>query len=567
MLCIHQSRANLRLRTLSALPEIIASSSRLTVLLSPTIFSELLSIAEVATFCAAHGLADGTPSAARVDFTPLWKPPWLLVNLVLEIAASLCTPLLLPLATATVGERVVRWPHGGGLSERSVGSSGMPVLSHVASLAAATLVARAPLVLYNAWTMSAALRAHEKVLQSMHMSHACLQSHTPARAALGRAACADAAERRLVWTMLADLAARIVPAAAHVVSAPSGEVTAGGGAAQFGVPTAGHATPGGAADNAAGGSGAADGGGGGALGGPDGGLANCTSYCAGSGGGGGGGGGDDGGGETDAEPASASSRGDAQLQERAARLEPWLQRSLWPCLAKRLGQPCMPSLPLALLVALPATYVSALEALGSRQWPWVSPTTPVAALVGVTDGAARGQVGAAGRAVIQAVGLPSKDGWLEGSHACSPFVHLAILPLTLLCSSLPLPLTFAFVDAVRRALRRCSSCCYGSDHERLGRCAELIAALAASALAHVLASVVALALPVALLGQTCGCAEAGNSAATARFCASLGALIALHSLFFASTHPRGVLLLAALAVGIGIGTFEANADGCRRGPV
>lgn len=74
-LCIHQSRKDLQIKGVSAIPEFVAKSDRMIVLWSDTYFERLWCNAEIATFAAING------GAARLDMLPLWLSPWILVTM------------------------------------------------------------------------------------------------------------------------------------------------------------------------------------------------------------------------------------------------------------------------------------------------------------------------------------------------------------------------------------------------------------------------------------------------------------------------------------------------------
>lgn len=78
-LCIHQTRADLMLAGINALPEIVTGSGRMLILWSGDYFERIWCNAEVATFFAANEGAD------KIDFLPLWLVPWLLSAMTLDI--------------------------------------------------------------------------------------------------------------------------------------------------------------------------------------------------------------------------------------------------------------------------------------------------------------------------------------------------------------------------------------------------------------------------------------------------------------------------------------------------
>eukprot|EP00929_Paragymnodinium_shiwhaense_P045866 TRINITY_DN23390_c0_g1_i2.p1 TRINITY_DN23390_c0_g1~~TRINITY_DN23390_c0_g1_i2.p1 ORF type:complete len:606 (+),score=70.87 TRINITY_DN23390_c0_g1_i2:129-1946(+) len=91
-LCIHQTRSELKLHGVAALPEFVASAKRLLLLWSDTYFERLWCNCEIATFCAVNGNADA------IDFQPLWLAPWVLVT----ISMDLVSIVLLAITTALV---------------------------------------------------------------------------------------------------------------------------------------------------------------------------------------------------------------------------------------------------------------------------------------------------------------------------------------------------------------------------------------------------------------------------------------------------------------------------------
>lgn len=104
----------------------------------------------------------------------------------LEAAGSLVGALLLPWSTPAVAP----W-----LAGLSTDASPLGVAtSHAVALGIAALLARLPLVVYNALAVTSALRTHEAIMKSL----AC--------PSIARATCSDPAERPIVLGLLAALA-------------------------------------------------------------------------------------------------------------------------------------------------------------------------------------------------------------------------------------------------------------------------------------------------------------------------------------------------------------------------
>ena len=208
-LCLHQSRTNLCARAIAALPEFVAGSDRLVACLDRHYFASLPALMEIAHFCAARGrdaaaketaaagdtaaaaveataVAGGSParkfptsseasesgelrpSARRspppnadyVDFLPLHTAPWLMINQALEAAACVASSsLLLPLTRAHVGDHVLAL-----LGEKAPLAE---ALSQAAALGAAALLARTPLIIYNAISLTRRLEEHEATLAAL----------------------------------------------------------------------------------------------------------------------------------------------------------------------------------------------------------------------------------------------------------------------------------------------------------------------------------------------------------------------------------------------------------------
>jgi len=77
-LCIHQTRAELKVAGVTALPEFVANSWRMIILWSNTYFDRLWCCAELATCIATRG------GAGHIHFQPLWLAPWVLVTILLD---------------------------------------------------------------------------------------------------------------------------------------------------------------------------------------------------------------------------------------------------------------------------------------------------------------------------------------------------------------------------------------------------------------------------------------------------------------------------------------------------
>lgn len=102
-LCIHQTREDLKLAGVSCLPEFVANSRRMSILWNSTYFERLWCICEVATFTAAKGGADS------VDFEPLWRAPWVLSTILVDlicISVSMKFMFLIPLASTFVEDLI-----------------------------------------------------------------------------------------------------------------------------------------------------------------------------------------------------------------------------------------------------------------------------------------------------------------------------------------------------------------------------------------------------------------------------------------------------------------------------
>ena len=142
-------------------------------------------------------------------------------------------------------------------------------------------------------------------------------------------------------------------------------------------------------------------------------------------------------------------------------------------------------------------------------------------------------------------------------------VRASTILLVCLSSPLPLPLALALIGGSRRVV---AGCCCGRQRRRPSApsgAVDLGVSILAAAAAYVLAAAAA-AVPAASLMPACGLipsdasSAASASAALATFGASLAALVALHSLLFASSNPRGVVTLAVLAFALfGGATYES----------
>lgn len=188
-MCLHQSRAALRARATAALPEFLLASRRVVLLASPAAFSQLMVIAEVATFaCAAScrsAWRTAWPPPRRLDLLPLTRAPWLLVAQLLDACACAASVPLLPRARAaiaplTAGMRAWDSPLGTPLCE-------------AAALGAVHLAARAPLILLNAMYLASVLREREAILALLASPSLCQLS-------------ADEADRPTLLALLARLA-------------------------------------------------------------------------------------------------------------------------------------------------------------------------------------------------------------------------------------------------------------------------------------------------------------------------------------------------------------------------
>ena len=99
----------------------------------------------------------------------------------------------------------------------------------------------------------------------------------------------------------------------------------------------------------------------------------------------------------------------------------------------------------------------------------------------------------------------------------------------------------------RRYVQKAARSCFGGATAAPNRTLEILVALAASLLAYGLASAIAIGVPTALLVATCTDVK-GES--VVRLGASVATVVALLSVLFARTHPRGVLVLAIIALAI-----------------
>ena len=503
-MCLHNSRTALRARALTALPEFVAASDRFIVCLSPEYFRSLRAIMEISTFCAARGLeaprqplkALGAsseaarrappPNASRVEFVPLSTAPWLVINQFLECLATIAasSTLLLPYAEAHVGARV-----------SSALNSDAPLavaLAHAASLGAAALVARVPLIIYNAFSLSGRLDAHEATIK---------QLEEPYRA-LANAQDDEGEEAGIRTIHLRQLASLAVTRrrAAWEGSNNNPEISTTSGRAS-------EPASGGASEPASGGGSEHGGEGGNAeYKPPQLVLENGAESSAGPSAA-------DGPSPADTPPAEDAVPivVDPELAAAEA-LSPWLADELFPLLQRRLGRASHIPLPLAALSVLPTLYHSAVVAFHCQ-----------------------------GRCETFAI------------------VRLARVPLALLAAPLAPTLALSLVSTCRRLLRRCCGCCCGRGRgEEALPVTERFLALLASTVAYVLAVAMA-ALPQFLLEPACFPGKddprlsddgrrAESSAALGALCSSLAAIVALYSIALASSQPRAVLAVAALAL-------------------
>jgi len=86
-LSIHQTRKDLQIKGVTAIPEFVAKSDRMIVLWSDTYFERLWCNAEVASFAAING-------AARLDMLPLWFAPWIIVTMTLNVVSIIVSSKL-----------------------------------------------------------------------------------------------------------------------------------------------------------------------------------------------------------------------------------------------------------------------------------------------------------------------------------------------------------------------------------------------------------------------------------------------------------------------------------------
>ena len=112
------------------------------------------------------------------------------------------------------------------------------------------------------------------------------------------------------------------------------------------------------------------------------------------------------------------------------------------------------------------------------------------------------------------------------------------VPVAILASPLAIPLALSAADGLRRMLRRCCGRCCG-----ISGC-DFVTGLIATVGAYVVTCSISAAASALLLPA---CFDP-NATLLARFGVAIAALVALHSLLFATSHPRGVLAMAMLAL-------------------
>lgn len=98
-LCIHQTREDLKVAGVSLVPEFVSNSKRMSILWCSTYFERLWCICEVATFTSSKG------GAEAVDFDPLWRAPWVLSIILVDLVCitfSVKLMFLIPIASTAV---------------------------------------------------------------------------------------------------------------------------------------------------------------------------------------------------------------------------------------------------------------------------------------------------------------------------------------------------------------------------------------------------------------------------------------------------------------------------------
>ena len=217
----------------------------------------------------------------------------------------------------------------------------------------------------------------------------------------------------------------------------------------------------------------------------------------------------------------------------------WIAAELAPCVSRRLGSPAQIALPIALLATLPATLLTAVDAIGGC-------SSHIASSMGSPDLAPTLSARAAAETTSAAAIAPAATFAIGEPPGCSAALRAAAIALALLSSPVALGLAVGTIGGGRRLLQRACSC-FGGATAAPNRTLEILVALAASLLAYGLASAIAIGVPTALLVATCTDVK-GES--VVRLGASVATLVALLSVLFARTHPRGVLVLAIIALAI-----------------
>jgi len=148
-LCIHQTRQDVQLEGLTALPEFVARSKRIIILWSDTYFERLWCNAEVATFTSVN------EGAERVDVVPLWLAPWVLSTLVCD------------LLSITLWNRLAVWitDVGIALSDEHLPERVVFFLTPFLGIGAAMGTAYLPMVIPNFFSFTHKLEAHNTMLK------------------------------------------------------------------------------------------------------------------------------------------------------------------------------------------------------------------------------------------------------------------------------------------------------------------------------------------------------------------------------------------------------------------
>ncbi|CAE8600350.1 unnamed protein product [Polarella glacialis] len=151
-LCIHQTRIDLKVLGVTALPEFVANSNRMLILWSEAYFERLWCNAEIATFCSLNG-------AENIDFLPLWLPPWVLVTILVDVGCMWLfdnrLSILIPMAGSFIAERFGDSPNLVIFLTQAFGIGLSLGLSYM------------PAVLFNYISFSRKIRLHDMMLQQL----------------------------------------------------------------------------------------------------------------------------------------------------------------------------------------------------------------------------------------------------------------------------------------------------------------------------------------------------------------------------------------------------------------